>query len=223
MATSSLQVPEHSELPAEVRQAFVELDRKCGVFIFPQLRQLQAEEAIEGLRTESQRLASEAAEGRHQGLEDAYRQLLDRAQAALRQARAQEVAQAGPKGQQERHQVQVASSLAAARTRLPPARLARLEEHLRQLGENSAEPGPAQQAAVEAALSEFERLLQDRQTREAERLRHRAHLPVRPRQQHSSRSRRARRDQALVVELARSFNPELGPSGEPAPPPDADQ
>ena len=40
MPRSPLAVPEHPQLAPEVRQAWVDVDRKLGVFIIPQLREL---------------------------------------------------------------------------------------------------------------------------------------------------------------------------------------
>ncbi|MGB6771098.1 MAG: hypothetical protein WBF51_03745, partial [Candidatus Dormiibacterota bacterium] len=65
--------------------------------------------------------------------------------------------------------------------------------------------GEDQVALVELSVADWERLSQVRQSREAERLADRAHLVVRPRQQETARSRRALRDQAQVVALARAF------------------
>ena len=48
----ALPTPEHPELPAAAVQSFIEVDRKCGVFIFPQLRQLGAEAVVDGRRPE---------------------------------------------------------------------------------------------------------------------------------------------------------------------------
>jgi hypothetical protein len=75
-----------------------------------------------------------------------------------------------------------------------------------QLSESDAEVSPdAKVAMVDAAVLEWERLNQTRQAREAERLADRAHMPVRPRHTETSRSRRARRDQARIIELARTY------------------
>jgi hypothetical protein len=95
--------------------------------------------------------------------------------------------------------------------------MARLQQRLTEVAEGE---GGDRVAVVEAAVAEWERLSQVRQSREAERLADRAHLAVRPRQQETARSRKALRDQAKVVELARAFalgnsdrSPDTGPEG----------
>ncbi|MGH7611773.1 MAG: hypothetical protein ACREN4_07115 [Candidatus Dormibacteria bacterium] len=208
MPQSQLPAPEHPELPPEVRQAFVELERKCGVFIFPQLEQLGAQEAVLSLREEAARLAGAAADGSHDQLVQSYRELLDQAQAALRGARAAEVAQLGTSAERERGEARLAAALTAVKGRLPAGRLTRLEQHLGRLEQEEADGVEAQLAAIGQAVEDWERLSSERQAREAERLRRQAHLPVQPRQRQTARSRRALREQALVVELARSFSPE---------------
>jgi hypothetical protein len=206
--------PEHSELPVEVRQAFVEVDRKCGMFIFPQLRQLGAEAAVERLVHEAQLLAEVAVGGDHNGLAGRYRDLLAQAQAALREARTAEVDQEVELRQRRRGEGQLEAGLLAAKARLPAARMARLQQKLDEMADGQS--GEERAALAEAAVVEWERLSQVRQGREAARLADRAHAPIRPRQLQTSRSRKALRDQALVVELARSFS--LGASeSEPVP------
>ncbi|HEY6537415.1 MAG TPA: hypothetical protein VI138_00035 [Candidatus Dormibacteraeota bacterium] len=198
-----LPVPQGAELPAAVRQAFVEVDRKCGVFIFPQLRQLGATPAIEELTTLAQELADRATPDAGPEQASAYRELLARAQAALRVARAAEVAEEAQHQGQRRDQARLSSALTSAKSRLPAARVARLQQRL---AEMEKEDGGDPVALVDEAVAEWERLSQVRQTREAERLADRAHLVVRPRQQETARSRKALRDQARVVELARAFS-----------------
>ncbi|MGA8208011.1 MAG: hypothetical protein WB867_08325, partial [Candidatus Dormiibacterota bacterium] len=107
--------------------------------------------------------------------------------------------------------------LLAAKSRLPAARLARLQQRLAEVAEEGT--GEDQVALVDHAVADWERLSQVRQSREAERLADRAHLVVRPRQQETARSRKALRDQAQVVALARAFaiqdpEPRPGPSDE---------
>jgi hypothetical protein len=203
MSRSPLTVPEHSELPPEVRQVYVEVDRKFGVFILPQLQQAGAEAAVERLLQRGVELAAMAAAGEHAELADRYRELLSQAQRELREARAQEVERESATRQERQRTARIDQVLAIARTRLPPTRMARLEA---QLAETDGDAAPeAKVAMVESAVVDFERLNQTRQAREAERLADQAHLPVRPRQTETSRSRRARRDQARIIELARSF------------------
>ncbi|MGA2873021.1 MAG: hypothetical protein ABSF27_05495 [Candidatus Dormibacteria bacterium] len=216
-APTSLAAPEHSELPAEARQAFVEVDRKCRMFIFPQLRQLGGEAAVERLTQEAQLLAEAAAEGAHDGLAGRYQDLLAQAQAALREARTAEVHQESELRQHRRAEGQLEAGLLAAKAQLPAARMARLQQKLDEMAE--AGSGGDRAALAEAAVAEWERLSQVRQAREAERLADRAHAPIQARKQPTSRSRRALRDQALVVELARSFGQGASDSG-PVPVPD---
>ncbi|HVC22191.1 MAG TPA: hypothetical protein VNH82_01955 [Candidatus Dormibacteraeota bacterium] len=194
--------PKHPELPAEVVQVFVEVDRKCGVFIFPQLRQLGAGEAVEELVAAAGRLAETVAEGAGGELLQGYRELLSRAQAALREARTAEVRQEEEHREERQTDAQIAAALLSAKSRLPAPRLAKLQ---RQLAEMADGEGGDRVAAVERAVAEWERLSQVRQSREAERLAERAHRVVEPRQQQTARSRRALREQAKVVELARAF------------------
>ncbi len=197
--------PEHPELPAAALQAFVEVDRKCGVFIFPQLRQLGATEAVESLIATAAVLAASAAAGAHSELADGYRALLGSAQLALREARTAEVRQEHESRDRKQIQARLAAAILSAKARLPAARLARLQQRL---AEDSEGEGGDPVVQVEAAIAEWERLSQVRQSREAERLADRAHLVVRPRQHETARSRKALRDQAKVVELARAFSVE---------------
>lgn len=212
-----LPAPEHPELPPEALQAFVEVDRKCGVFIFPQLKQLGATSAVEELVAAALLLAETAAAGTHSELVDSYRDLLGRAQSALREARTAEVRHESEHRDHRQSEARLASSLLNAKSRLPAARMARLQQRLTEVAEGE---GGDRVAVVEAAVAEWERLSQVRQSREAERLADRAHLAVRPRQQETARSRKALRDQAKVVELARAFalgnsdrSPDTGPEG----------
>jgi hypothetical protein len=212
-----LPAPEHPELPPEALQAFVEVDRKCGVFIFPQLKQLGATSAVEQLVATALLLAETAAAGTHSELVDSYRDLLGRAQSALREARTAEVRHESEHRDHRQSETRLASSLLNAKSRLPAARMARLQQRLTEVAEGE---GGDRVAVVEAAVAEWERLSQVRQSREAERLADRAHLAVRPRQQETARSRKALRDQAKVVELARAFalgnsdrSPDTGPEG----------
>lgn len=210
-----LPAPDHPELPPEALQAFVEVDRKCGVFIFPQLKQLGATSAVEELVAAALLLAETAAAGTHSELVDSYRDLLGRAQSALREARTAEVRHESEHRDHRQSGARLASSLLNAKSRLPAARMARLQQRLTEVAEGE---GGDRVAVVEAAVAEWERLSQVRQSREAERLADRAHLAVRPRQQETARSRKALRDQAKVVELARAFalgnsdrSPDTGP------------
>jgi|GEM_PF-2570588 len=197
----ALPPPQLPELPAEAVQAFVEVDRKCGVFIFPQLRQLGAQAAVEELMSVAASLAQpESAVG---DLAQGYRALLARAQAELREARTKEVEQEADHRDRRQAEAKLAASLLAAKSRLPAARLARLQQRLAETAEEMS--GDDQVALVEQAVGDWERLSQVRQSREAERLADRAHLVVRPRQQETARSRKALRDQAQVVALARAF------------------
>ncbi|MGC1184863.1 MAG: hypothetical protein WBA31_06895 [Candidatus Dormiibacterota bacterium] len=197
-----LPTPAHPELPAEVGQVFVEVDRKCAVFIFPQLRQLGRGQVVEELVESAAQLAQTAAEGAGAELAQGYRELLSRAQAALREARTTEVEQEGQQRQERQTDAQIAAALLSAKSRLPAPRLARLQRQLTEMAEGE---GGDRVALVEEAVAEWERLSQVRQSREAERLAERAHRVVEPRQQQTARSRRALRDQAKVVELARAF------------------
>ncbi|MGC2191876.1 MAG: hypothetical protein WA751_06050 [Candidatus Dormiibacterota bacterium] len=209
--------PEHAELPAEALQAFVEVDRKCGVFIFPQLNQLGATRAVEELVAAAVLLAESASAGAHAELAEGYRGLLGQAQLALREARTAEVQHESEHRDQRQSEARLAAALLSAKSRLPAARMARLQQRLAEMAEGE---GGDRVAMVEAAVTEWERLSQVRQSREAERLADRAHLAVRPRQQETARSRKALRDQAKVVELARAFSlsdpepePEVSPEG----------
>jgi hypothetical protein len=196
----ALPPPQLPELPAEALQAFVEVDRKCGVFILPQLKKLGAEAAVEELMAVAGSLAQ--PEGSGGDLAEGYRALLARAQAVLREARTKEVEQEAVHRDRRQADAKLAASLLAARSRLPAARLVRLQQ---QLAERAEATGDDQVALVEQAVTDWERLSQVRQSREAERLADRAHLVVRPRQQETARSRKALRDQAQVVALARAF------------------
>jgi hypothetical protein len=199
----ALPPPDHPDLPPEALQAFVEVDRKCGVFIFPQLKQLGAQAAVEELVAAAAALAQAAGSGAHGDLAQGYRALLAGAQAELREARTKEVQQESDHRDRRQGEAKLAASLLAAKSRLPAARLARLQQRLAEMTEQDG--GEDQVAVVEQAVADWERLSQTRQSREAERLADRAHLVVRPRQQETARSRRALRDQAQVVALARAF------------------
>ncbi|MHB8332427.1 MAG: hypothetical protein ACYDEA_09570, partial [Candidatus Dormibacteria bacterium] len=133
MSRSSLTVPEHAELPAEVRQAYVEVDRKFGVFILPQLQQLAAQEAVDRLLTRGAELAAEATDGHHAGLLAGYRALLEEAQRELRDARTLEVERGGQVREQRQHVARLDTALAAAKGRLPASRMGRLEIRLAEL------------------------------------------------------------------------------------------
>jgi hypothetical protein len=210
-----LPAPEHSELPGEILQVFVEVDRKCGVFIFPQLRQLGAEQAVADLLAAAEVLAQSVGGGQPEAVVEGYRELLNRAQAALREARTMEVHQEAQHRDQRQSGARLAAALLGAKSRLPAPRMARLQHSLSEMAEEEGGGDPV--AAVESAVAEWERLSQVRQSREAERLADRAHRVVEPRQQQTARSRRALRDQAKVVELARAFvlgEPEPAPADE---------
>ncbi|HUY54839.1 MAG TPA: hypothetical protein VMV23_06745 [Candidatus Nanopelagicaceae bacterium] len=204
MSRSPLTVPEHAELPSEVRQAYVDIDRKFGVFILPQLQQLSAREAVDRLLSRGAELAAQAAEGSHTELLAGYLGLLEEAQRELREARTQEVEKGGQLREQHQHTARLDTALVAAKGRLPASRMSRLEAQLAELAEAGGEL-EQRLALIEAAVLEWERLSQTRQAREADRLADQAHLPIRPRQLDTSRSRKARRDQARIVELARAF------------------
>jgi hypothetical protein len=199
----ALPPPENPELPADVIQAFVEVDRKCGVFIFPQLRQLGAETVVEEVVAAAAALAQQGSMVTASDLAQGYRDLLARAQAVLREARTKEVEQEADHRDRRQSEAKLAASLLAAKSRLPPARLARLQQRLGEVAEEGS--GEDQLALVDQAVADWEHLSQVRQSREAERLADRAHLVVRPRQQETARSRRALREQAQVVALARAF------------------
>ncbi|MGA8426641.1 MAG: hypothetical protein WB801_03540 [Candidatus Dormiibacterota bacterium] len=213
----ALPPPENPELPADVIQAFVEVDRKCGVFIFPQLRQLGAEAVVEEMVAVAAALGQQGSAVTATDLAEGYRALLARAQAELREARTKEVEQDADHRDRRQSEAKLAASLLAAKSRLPAARLARLQQRLAEVAEEGT--GEDQVALVDHAVADWERLSQVRQSREAERLADRAHLVVRPRQQETARSRKALRDQAQVVALARAFaiqdpEPRPGPSDE---------
>ncbi len=217
MSRSPLTVPEHAELPAEVRQAYVDVDRKFGVFILPQLQQLAAQEAIDRLLSRGAELAAQAAEGSHTELLAGYLALLEEAQRELREARTQEVQRGGQLREQHQHTARLDTALVAAKSRLPASRMSRLDAQLSELAEAGGEL-EQRLAMIDAAVVEWDRLSQTRQAREADRLADQAHLPIRPRQLETSRSRKARRDQARIVELARAFANEnllASPAAEP--------
>ena len=217
MSRSPLTVPEHAELPADVRQAYVDVDRKFGVFILPQLQQLAAQEAIDRLLSRGAELAAQAAEGSHTELLAGYLALLEEAQRELREARTQEVQRGGQLREQHQQTARLDTALVAAKSRLPASRMSRLDAQLSELAEAGGEL-EQRLAMIEAAVLEWDRLSQTRQAREADRLADQAHLPIRPRQLETSRSRKARRDQARIVELARAFaneNLSASPAAEP--------
>jgi len=203
MSRSPLTVPEHPELPSEVRQVYVEIDRKFGVFIIPQLEQLQAQDAVSRLLGRGAELAQTAAEGAHADLAAKYRQLLADAQMELREARTREVAQENSIRHDRQRVARMDQALTVARGRLPQTRMSRLEARLAELDGTAGDEERV--AVIEGAVLEWERLSQTRQAREAERLADQAHLPVRPRHTETSRSRKALRDRARLIELARSF------------------
>lgn len=211
MPRSRLAVPEHPELPPEARQAYVEVDRKLGVFILPQLSELHQDRAVAALLDQGAELAGRAAAGEHEGLGAAYQELLAGAQAALRQARREEV-EAGRRDGDRRHdRAELGDAMQSARTRLPVRRMAQLEARLTKL-EGEADSAPSRRLLIAEAIEEWERLSQARQAREAQRLADTAHIPVRPKHRETSRSRRALREQAQIAELARKFSPEAGRS-----------
>jgi hypothetical protein len=188
-----------------VRQAYVEVDRKFGVFILPQLQQLGADEAVARLLARGGELAEQAAGGTYAELVAGYQALLAEAQRELRQARTEEV-QRGAQGRELRqHEARLDSAITAARGQLPVSRMARLVARLGEMGTDGADLAD-RLALVDGAVQEWDRLNQTRQAREAERMATQAHMPVRPRQTETSRSRKARRDQARIVELARAFS-----------------
>jgi hypothetical protein len=205
MSRSPITVPEHPELPPEVRQAYVEVDRKFGVFILPQLQQLGADEAVARLLARGGELAEQAAGGIHGELVAGYQSLLAEAQRELRQSRTEEVERGAQGRELKQHGARLDSAITAARSQLPVSRMARLMARLGEMGTDGADLGD-RLALVDGAVQEWDRLNQTRQAREAERMAAQAHMPVRPRQTETSRSRKARRDQARIVELARSFS-----------------
>ncbi|HUY56546.1 MAG TPA: hypothetical protein VMV12_01790 [Candidatus Micrarchaeaceae archaeon] len=219
-AGTVLATPQQPELPAEALAAFVEVDRKCGVFIFPQLRQLGASATVEELVAAAAVLAEAAPTDGLADLAEGYRRLLAQAQLALREARTAEVQSEGSQRDRWQGEARLAATLLNAKSRLPAARMARLQQRLAEMAEGE---GGDQVAVVEAAIAEWERLSQVRQSREADRLADRAHLAVRPRQQETARSRKALRDQAKVVQQARAFSlTDLEPASE-VNPEEADQ
>ncbi len=205
MPRSPLAVPEHPQLAPEVRQAWVDVDRKLGVFIIPQLRELGQDQAVDQLVARGAELATLAAQGEHEALLPAYGALLQEAQTALREARTQEAAASQASGAKRHQEAEAESAIQLARSRLPARRMARLEARLAELGE--ADP-KERRLAVAEAIEEWDRMAQTRDARLAERMAETAHLPVRPRQRETARSRKARRDQERILELARNFDPE---------------
>ena len=205
MPRSPLAVPEHPQLAPEVRSAWVEVDRKLGVFIIPQLRELGQDQAVDGLVARGAELATLASQGEHEALLPGYGALLQEAQAALREARRQEVVASQASGARRHEAAEAESAIQLARSRLPARRMARLEARLADLGE----VGPKEtRLAVAEAIEEWDRMAQTRDAKLAERMAETAHLPVRPRQRETARSRKARRDQERILELARNFDPE---------------
>lgn len=204
MPRSPLAVPEHPQLLPEVRQAYVDVDRKLGMFIIPQLRQLGRTEDVDALVAQGTDLARRAAAGEHEGLDAAYRELLGAAQGALRRARTDEVRTSQADGVRRRAAADLGSQLQHARTRLPARRMARLEESLAGLGDGE-DAMEARQQSISSAIEEWDRLSQARQSREADRLATTAHLPVRPKTRETSRSRRARRDQARILGMSQTL------------------
>ncbi|MGH7640339.1 MAG: hypothetical protein ACREOL_05450 [Candidatus Dormibacteria bacterium] len=213
---AALPAPSGLGLTPEVRRAFSDADRKCSVFIFPQLRQLGGTAVIADLTAAAQQLASASgsAESPAPELVSGYQALLAQAQAGLRQARAQEVGKEERTRSARRLETSLAAALGTARGQLPAARMARIQSDLARLPEEELEQ---RIALVEAAIGDWEKQGQVRQLREAERLADRAHrlIQVRPRQ--TRRSRQALRDQARIVELARSFRPESLAEGQEPP------
>ena len=205
MSRSQLTVPEHPELPPEVRQAYVEVDRKFGVFILPQLEQLGAKAAVERLMAQGGELAEQAAGGTNSELVVGYQALLAEAQRELREARTEEVVRGAQGRDQRQHGARLDSALAAARSQLPASRMARLQVRLSELAAEGVELAD-RLAVVDGAVLEWDRLNQTRQAREADRLATQAHMPIRPRQTETSRSRKALRDQARIVEFDKAFS-----------------
>ncbi|MGA8206893.1 MAG: hypothetical protein WB867_02520, partial [Candidatus Dormiibacterota bacterium] len=107
----ALPPPENPELPADVIQAFVEVDRKCGVFIFPQLRQLGAEAVVEEMVAVAAALAQQGSAVTATDLAEGYRALLARAQAELREARTKEVEQDADHRDRRQSEAKLAASL----------------------------------------------------------------------------------------------------------------
>lgn len=185
----------------------MDVDRKCGTFIFPQLQELGQGQVVEGLVARGAELASQAEVGAHDRLVDGYQDLLAAAQRALREARAQEVTEGAARQVESQARSKVISRLQLAKGRLSPPRWAKLEAELAQLPDGAA-GADARLAAIERTLRTREDAERVREVREAERLRAQAHLVVRPRAQDSSRSRRALREQAaLLSRLATAPDP----------------
>ena len=198
MPRSPLPPPEHQALPPEVRQIYVEVDRKCGTFIFPQMHELGAGDVVAELAARGGALAERAAAGEHETLEADYRQLLNDAQGALRAARAREVADAADRQRAAGVRSQLAARVADAKGRLPAARWARLQQQLAALAEG-ADGIAAQLEVITRALQGIDQQQRTRQDREAARLASQAESVVRPRPAESARSRRARREQAALL------------------------
>jgi len=184
----------------------VDVDRKCGTFIFPQLHELGAGEVVETLVARGEELAARAGGGDHEGLVAAYQALLGSAQQALREARSHEV-QAGALRQVESAaRSRLDARLAQARGRLTPARFSRLQSELAELADGSV-GADGRLAVIERTLHTTDEAARVREVREAERLRSQAHLVVRPRPQDSSRSRRALREQAQLLSRLATAEP----------------
>ncbi len=185
----------------------MDVDRKCGTFIFPQLRELGQDEVVDGLVARGAELAERAGSGAHDGLADAYQALLAAAQQALRAARAQEVHEGAARQVESAARSRVAARLAHARASLTAPRFARLQAELVQHPEG-ADGADARLAVIERTLASRETAERVREVREAERLRTQAHQVVRPRAQDSSHSRRALREQAELLRRLETAPPE---------------
>ncbi len=180
----------------------MDVDRKCGTFIFPQLAELGRTAEIDALVARGGALAEQAAAGSHVGLVEGYQALLGAAQQALRAARADEVSESQVRQVETQARARVSSRLQQARGRLTAAQLTRLEAELARLPDG-AEGTDRRLAVIERTLRSRQDAERVREVREAERLRTHAHLVVRPRAQESSHSRRALREQAaLLTQLA---------------------
>ena len=198
MPRSLLPPPEHPTLPSEVRQIYIEVDRKCGTFIFPKLHQLGQDEVVGALAERGAALAERATAGDHPTLEADYRALLSDAQRALREARTVEVAEAADRQRTASARSQLAARVGDAKGRLPAARWARVQQQLAALPDGP--DGVADQLELlSRALQDVDQQQRSRQDREAARLASQAESVVRPRQAESPRSRRARRDQAALL------------------------
>jgi hypothetical protein len=150
-------------------------------------------------------LAEQAAGGTNSELVVGYQALLAEAQRELREARTEEVVRGAQGRDQRQHGARLDSALAAARSQLPASRMARLQVRLSELAAEGVDLAD-RLAVVDGAVLEWDRLNQTRQAREADRLATQAHMPIRPRQTETSRSRKALRDQARIVELAKAFS-----------------